>query len=126
EVNKIFENENRQERIDHRSLEAQGITDRLPTIHEGPIVREMEQRGKCTDRGEINRTVKAHNAVVVELETYRKEKADKQQKKAEKAHSGREEAHLVVTVDKESKSIVQELGANMNVIEKRPYMAYEF
>lgn len=68
-------------RIDHRSLEAQGITDRLPTIHEGPIVREMESRGAATDRGAINRAAKEHNAAVVSLDTYRKEKENIQRSK---------------------------------------------
>lgn len=74
DVNRIFEKANRPERIDHRSFEAQGITDRLPTIHEGPTVREMEQRGKITDRGSINRAVKEHNAIVIDLASYRKER----------------------------------------------------
>ncbi len=52
-------------RIDHRTLEAQGI-DRLPTIHEGPAVREMEQRGIQTERGEYNRMVQEHAQIVAE------------------------------------------------------------
>lgn len=61
-------------RIDHRSLEGQGITDRLPTIHEGVIVNKMELKGKTTDRGDLNRAVHEHNAIVVSLENFRKEK----------------------------------------------------
>jgi hypothetical protein len=38
------------ERVDHRSLEAQGI-DREPTIHLGPAVSSMERRGIRTDVG---------------------------------------------------------------------------
>lgn len=78
QVNRIFERYNRPERIDHRSFERQGIKDRMPTIHEGPTVREMEQRGKSTDRGMINKAVAAHNGVVVELEAYRKERTELQ------------------------------------------------
>ena len=51
------------ERIDHRSYERQGI-DLLPTIHEGPAVRQMEAKGIRTDKGEFNRWVKATNALV--------------------------------------------------------------
>ncbi|WP_174933509.1 MobA/MobL family protein [Burkholderia lata] len=40
----------RDERIDHRSLEAQGI-DRPPTRHMGPAVAEMERRGIRTNVG---------------------------------------------------------------------------
>jgi len=38
----------RAERIDHRSLQVQGI-DRAPTIHVGPAVTEMERRGVRTE-----------------------------------------------------------------------------
>lgn len=68
--NRALQEAGRSERIDHRSFEAQGITDRMPTIHEGPTVREMEARGKETDRGSINRAVKEHNALVVDLQAY--------------------------------------------------------
>ena len=50
-------------RIDHRSYERQGI-DRLPTIHEGPAVRQMEARGIRTDKGSLNRLIRAVNALL--------------------------------------------------------------
>lgn len=74
QVNRVFEKNNRPERIDHRSFEQQGITDRMPTIHEGPTVREMEQRGVMTDRGGINRSVRAHNSMVIDFQAYAKER----------------------------------------------------
>lgn len=74
QVNRVFERNDRPERIDHRSFEKQGITDRLPTIHEGPTVREMEQRGEITDRGSINRSVRAHNSMVIDFQAYAKER----------------------------------------------------
>ena len=37
-------------RIDHRSLEAQGV-ERLPGVHLGPTVQAMEARGIETERG---------------------------------------------------------------------------
>ncbi|AQT86991.1 hypothetical protein B1222_23450 (plasmid) [Paenibacillus larvae subsp. pulvifaciens] len=49
-ANRSLERAGFSERIDHRSLAEQGI-DRIPTIHEGPKVREMEERGVTTDRG---------------------------------------------------------------------------
>ena len=52
-------------RIDHRSLEAQGI-DRMPTIHEGAAVRQMEAQGIQTERGDHNRMVKEHAEIVAE------------------------------------------------------------
>ncbi|WP_127490368.1 MobQ family relaxase [Paenibacillus ehimensis] len=74
QVNRVFERNNRPERIDHRSFEQQGISDRLPTIHEGPTVREMEERGIITDRGTINRAVRAHNSMVIDLKAYAQER----------------------------------------------------
>ena len=53
-------------RIDHRTLEEQGI-DRIPTVHEGVTARIMEQRGQPADRCEINRKIKAGNRILAEL-----------------------------------------------------------
>lgn len=52
-------------RIDHRSLEEQGI-DRVPTIHEGYASREMEKRGQPSDRMAINREIGASNRDLAE------------------------------------------------------------
>jgi len=47
-------------RIDHRTLEAQGV-EMLPTIHEGPTVRAMEKRGVSTEVGSYNRMIRQNN-----------------------------------------------------------------
>ncbi len=53
-------------RIDHRSFERQGV-DMLPTVHEGPTVRAMEQKGIRTDKGDLNRWIKATNNLIRNL-----------------------------------------------------------
>ena len=53
-------------RIDHRIYERQGI-DLLPTVHEGPTVRAMEHNGIPTEKGELNRWVKATNAAIRDI-----------------------------------------------------------
>ncbi len=53
-------------RIDHRSYLRQGL-DLLPTVHEGPAVRQMEARGIATDKGDLNRWIKATNALLNDL-----------------------------------------------------------
>ena len=53
-------------RIDHRSYVRQGLG-QLPTVHEGPAVRQMEARGIATDKGELNRWIRATNALLKEL-----------------------------------------------------------
>lgn len=47
-------------RIDNRSFERQGLN-QIPTVHEGPNVREMEKRGVVTDKGERNRWIRQIN-----------------------------------------------------------------
>ena len=64
--NSKFEEKGLPERIDHRSYERQGV-DILPTIHEGPSVRQMETKGIRTDKGEFNRWIKTTNSVIREI-----------------------------------------------------------
>ena len=56
-ANRALEAMGHEERIDHRTLEAQGI-DRLPTIHEGPKGRKARDRGY------------APSSKVVDMQTY--------------------------------------------------------
>ena len=62
-VNDAFERKGLDVRIDHRSYERQGL-DLIPTIHEGPNVRQMEAKGIKTDKGELNRWIKATNRLI--------------------------------------------------------------
>ena len=64
--NAKFEEKGLPERIDHRSYERQGI-DLLPTVHEGPAVRQMEAKGIRTDKGEFNRWIKATNSAIRDI-----------------------------------------------------------
>ncbi|EMP5213084.1 MobA/MobL family protein [Pseudomonas aeruginosa] len=65
-ANRALERAGSSERIDHRSLAAQGI-DREATTHLGPVASEMERRGRASDRGDGNRQVAANNAERVRL-----------------------------------------------------------
>lgn len=66
-TNKYLDEANRSEaHIDHRSHVARGI-DEQPTIHEGYVAQAMERRGFTADRCEINRQIKADNALLREL-----------------------------------------------------------
>jgi ATP-dependent exoDNAse (exonuclease V) alpha subunit len=58
--NRAFEKLGLEVRVDHRSLEAQGI-DREPEPKLGPTVSAMERRGIDTDRGDERRQVQARN-----------------------------------------------------------------
>ena len=64
--NRYLERAGREERIDHRSNAARGI-DEIPTIHEGVAAQALERKGIISDRCEINRQIKADNALLREL-----------------------------------------------------------
>ena len=65
-ANEFLEKNNRPERIDHRSYERQGI-DQLPTVHVGVSATQMEKKGIVTERGELNRNIKAANRILREI-----------------------------------------------------------
>lgn len=48
-TNQALEKAGQEARIDHRSLEAQGITDRLPGVHLGPTATAIERSGRDSD-----------------------------------------------------------------------------
>ena len=64
--NRHLERAGREERIDHRSNAARGL-DEIPTIHEGVAAQALERKGIISDRCEINRQIKADNALLREL-----------------------------------------------------------
>ena len=64
--NRCLERAGREERIDHRSNAAWGI-DEIPTIHEGVTAQALERKGIISDRCEINRQIRADNALLREL-----------------------------------------------------------
>ena len=57
----------RDERIDHRTLKAQGI-DREPQIHVGVHATAMERRGVETEKGARNREIQARNTELTEVQ----------------------------------------------------------
>lgn len=76
-ANKALEKENIQERITHKSHADRGL-EILPTVHLGHVASDMEKKGMETDRGNINRKVEQHNAIVYDLQKYREEKQQRQ------------------------------------------------
>jgi hypothetical protein len=63
----------------------------LPQVHLGPHAAALERRGVSTEKGDHNRMVAEHNAVVVDLE---KARAERRQLQAEKAVMERYNARL--------------------------------
>ena len=64
--NRCLERAGREERIDHRSNAARGL-DEIPTIHEGVTAQALERKGIISDRCELNRQIRADNALLREL-----------------------------------------------------------
>ena len=65
-ANRYLERSGHEERIDHRSHAERGLLER-PTVHEGVVARAMEKKGIISDRCELNRQIKADNALLREL-----------------------------------------------------------
>lgn len=65
-VNLYLERAERPERIDLRSYARQG-KDEAPTIHLGPAVSHLEQKGIQTEIGSYNRAIKEHNRILKRL-----------------------------------------------------------
>ncbi|HEM4672317.1 TPA: MobA/MobL family protein [Streptococcus suis] len=65
-TNKYLEENNIQEKVDHRSYQRQGI-EQIPTIHLGVSATQMEKKGIATDRGNINREIKQQNMILREI-----------------------------------------------------------
>ena len=60
-LNDNFEKYGHEIIVDHRSYARQGL-EVLPTIHLGVVAHGLEQRGIDTERGDINRSIRAANA----------------------------------------------------------------
>ena len=52
-----------EDRIDHRSHADRGLEEQ-PTIHEGVVARALERQGIASDRCEMNKQIKADNALL--------------------------------------------------------------
>ena len=74
-VNRCLERSGLEERVDHRSHAERGL-DEQPTIHEGVVARTMEKKGILSDRCELNRQIKADNALLRELKSLVKKLMD--------------------------------------------------
>ena len=74
-TNRFLERAGSQERVDHRSHAERGL-DEQPTIHEGVAARALEQKGIISERCELNRKIKADNALLRELKSLVKKLMD--------------------------------------------------
>jgi ATP-dependent exoDNAse (exonuclease V) alpha subunit len=65
-ANAMLEVRNLPQRIDHRGDVRQGIQ-KIPTVHMGVAVTQMERRGFATEKGAVNREIAAQNRLLKEI-----------------------------------------------------------
>lgn len=66
--NAALEAAGRMERVDMRSLERQGVEDRLPQKHLGPTASTLERKGVSSERGDENRKIISVNKMLASLQ----------------------------------------------------------
>ena len=66
--NAALEAAGRMERVDMRSLERQGVEDRLPQKHLGPTASALERKGVFSERGDENRKIISVNKMLAFLQ----------------------------------------------------------
>ena len=66
--NAALEAAGRMERVDMRSLERQGVEDRLPQKHLGPTAFALERKGVSSERGDENRKIISVNEMLASLQ----------------------------------------------------------
>jgi len=76
------------ERIDHRTLDDQGV-DRLPGVHLGPNVVEMEQRGASTARADEALAITTVNEQITELQIHQEVIDHESNRQSEKSQGNR-------------------------------------
>ena len=66
--NAALEAAGRMERVEMRSLERQGVEDRLPQKHLGPTASALERKGVSSERGDENRKIISVNKMLAFLQ----------------------------------------------------------
>ena len=126
-ANKALDRDGHQARIDHRSLEAQGV-ERVPTVHLGPNVIAMERRLSIrSDRREIQRSVQEANTRIIDLAEARK-RIEAEKEAARKAEEQKQEpitAPVYLKVDYSDKDRVKALGGKRDKEAKSWYAPAE-
>lgn len=100
--NRKFEEKHLDTRIDHRSYVRQGI-DKIPTVHEGPAVNEMEKRGVATNKRALNnwirKTARLFASIKAVLHDLREALAEmKKERDAEREKFDRENIGTLLTL----------------------------
>ena len=115
-INKSLEQKNIDERIDCRSFKDRRM-DEQPTIHEGVSARIIEQRGGVSERCEMNRQIKADNALLRKLKELVNSLENTVAKIAEKLESIRNNLISVFYEIKYNKNTADEIQSDNRTID---------
>ena len=88
-VNRSLQQHQIHQTIDHRSFEAQGKTDQLPTLHEGPTVTAMRRRDVLTDRAQENDRRQQLNAEIIDFQRAKERRDELHRQTQTSPESGR-------------------------------------
>lgn len=122
-ANRHLERHGHKERIDHRSLQEQGI-DREPTIHIGPTATELERDGLKTERGDRHRSIEDRNRQFDQLQAADKDLAaaiekNERQLDEELKEQQRRAAHMGATLYDHAGMATQQRDALRHVKDKQ-------
>ncbi|MEH7005472.1 MobQ family relaxase [Priestia megaterium] len=117
-ANKALEKAQSNERITHLSHESRGL-EVLPTIHLGHVAHDMEKKGKQSERGQVNRERQEYNQVVIDLQTYRRQKEAHLQKMKEKEKQFSFSTEVEKTQIQKAASLLNQQVVSLDDIYKR-------
>jgi len=108
-TNQALEQAGHESRIDHRSLQNQGV-DREPTAHLGPAATAMERRRERSERGDLNRDQAVDRAMRVDLDEAERVQtgAARMREQAREWRKGQEQARQQALVAEKVKQQEQE------------------
>ena len=101
-TNKVLKNYGIDARITCESHKNLG-NEKLPTIHEGYVAREMKKNGKVSDRVNQNRSIKDYNNTVADLRNYKEDKLEDENHKKFYRSISPDEKRLLKSAAKELK-----------------------
>ena len=124
-ANKYLAENEHAERIDHRSFERQGI-EQIPSVHLGVAASQMERKGIATERGNINREIKAQNKILAEikakLSALKKWIADIFKKSKEAPEYSENLIELLLRIKNDNKTRWQKISALQDISKAVSYL----
>ena len=101
-TNKVLKNNGINVRITSESFKSLG-NEKLATIHEGYVARDMEKNGKESEKVSQNKLIKEYNNTVIDLRKYKEEKQENDNNKKFYRHFSPDEKHILKNAAKELK-----------------------